>query len=101
MDFMCPRPPQGKNYFWTQVGERSGRSSRDSAGSEPAGKGTEEPVTFAGSRAGEHRGQPCLPAGRRAFARAVSVAIVPCQAKLGTWSSSTSGNQCRIHRIFS
>ena len=83
MDFMCPRPSQGKNRFWTQAGERSGRSSRDSAGSEAAGKGTEEPVTFAGSRAREHRGQPCLPARRRASALGVSVTIDPLPSKIG------------------
>lgn len=83
MDFVCPRPSQGKNRFWTQVRGRSGRSSQDSARSELAGKGTKEPVTLTGSRAWAHQGQPCLPTGRRALALGISVTIDPLPSKIG------------------
>lgn len=71
MDFTCPRPSQGKNCFQMQVREGRDRSSQDSAGSKPTGKGTEELVTFTGSRAREHQDQPCFPVGRRASALGV------------------------------
>lgn len=53
---------------------------------EPAKKAPEEPVTFT---APEH-----LP-----WASLLPLSL--CQAKLGTWSSSASGKQCRIYGIFS
>lgn len=53
---------------------------------ELAKKGPEEPVTFT---APEHLPWASL------------LPLTLCQAKLGTWSSSASGKQCRIYGIFS
>lgn len=53
---------------------------------ELAKKGPEEPVTFT---APEHLPWASL------------LPLTLCQAKLGPWSSSTGGKQCRISGIFS
>lgn len=59
MDFVCPRPSQGKNRSWS----------------------TGEPVTCAGCRAGEHQGWGAP--GRTALAWGVSVTVVPLPSKTG------------------
>lgn len=84
----------------TAPGARSGEGAAGAGRTALAarrGEGARGPVTCAGGRAGEHQGQQgarCLP----------GASLLPwslCQPKPGTWASSTSGNQCRIYRVFS